>query len=220
MKNFAKKLYFKIISLFKNFWTIFEEYDELKIKVRKFNVNFWQEIITPTKKSSGVLAFFPYRESAVKKAIILIKENEEKEIAKKISEALHDYLMDEIAEENELYGFEEPLVVPIPLFDKKMLEKDFNHSEVFAKAIASVLNMEFSPKVLKKIKETKDQHGLSREERTENLKNAFEADEDKVSGRNIVLIDDVTTTGVTLLEAEKELFAKKARRVLKIAIAY
>ncbi len=220
MKNFSKNLFFRLNSIFKNFWKIFEEYDELKIKVREFDVIFWREILTPTKKASGVLAFFPYRESAVKKAIILIKENEEKEVAKKISEALHDYLMDEIAEENELYGFEEPLVVPIPLFDKKILEKGFNHSEVFAKEIANILNMEFSPKALKKIKETKDQHGLSREERTENLKNAFKANEDKVASRNILLIDDVTTTGVTLLEAEKELEKKKARRVLKIAIAY
>lgn len=220
MKNFSKNLFFHVNSIFKNFWTIFEEYDELKTKVQKTSVDSWKDFMIPTKKSSGVLAFFPYKEAVVKKAIILIKEHEEKEIAKKMIGAITDDLIAEIAEENELYGFGEPLVVPIPLFDKKILKKGFNHSEVFAREISNLLNAEFAPKVLKKIKETKDQHGLSKEEREKNLKNAFKADPEKISGKNILLIDDVTTTGVTLLEAEKELFAKKARRVLKIAIAY
>lgn len=220
MKNFAKNLYFKIISISKNFWTIFEEYDELKNIIKKGDVNFWNVILLPTKKASGVLSFFPYKDRLVKKAIITVKENGNQVVTKNMLGAMNDYLVAEIAEENELYGFTEALIVPIPLFNKKKLEKGFNHSDVFAKELAHLLNMEFAPMVLKKIKETKDQHGLSREERAKNLKNAFEADRIKVAGRNILLVDDVTTTGITLLEAEKELEKKKARRILKIAIAY
>ena len=83
-------------------------------------------------------------------------------------------------------------------------------------------NKKVSNKILKKIKETEHQARLKdRSVRLKNLLGTFEiVDRDLVRGRNIILVDDVTTTGATLSEAKKVLRAAGARKVIAVTIAH
>ena len=65
-------------------------------------------------------------------------------------------------------------------------------------------------------KETKSQVGLSREERSANVSGAFTVDNSNIIGKNIVLIDDVTTTGSTLEACARELKNKGANTIVGI----
>jgi len=74
--------------------------------------------------------------------------------------------------------------------------------------------------LLKRCKFTLTQTGLDKKERERNIKGAFEVrDNEKIAGRNIILIDDVYTTGATLNECAKKLIKAGAQKVAVLTLA-
>ena len=93
----------------------------------------------------------------------------------------------------------------IPIDKKRLKERGFNQCEYIAKELSINIGIK-TINTLKKIRETKVQKTLKREERIENFKDAFEIiDEKKVKGKKFILLDDVITTGATLKEGVKVL---------------
>ena len=86
---------------------------------------------------------------------------------------------------------------------KKIRQRGYNHSKLLAEEISKYSNIELFDK-LYKIKNTKSQHFLSLEERSINLKDSFSVDGD-LSGKRVLLIDDIHTSGATVEECYKEL---------------
>lgn len=90
-----------------------------------------------------------------------------------------------------------PVLVPVPLSARRMRERGFNQAELLAREAASLLGMPVLP-VLRKIRETPPQVGLSRRERQVNLTGAFTVpDAEAVRKQVVLLVDDVLTTGAT-----------------------
>ncbi len=105
---------------------------------------------------------------------------------------------------------EDFLLVPIPLYWRKKQSRGFNQAEVLARALAEKLDRKFCP-ALWRIRGTASQTALTKNERLENVKNVFQLNprfRDFIQNKNILLVDDVFTTGATLNEAAKVL--KKA----------
>jgi len=94
----------------------------------------------------------------------------------------------------------------VPSSKKKMKLRGYNHSKLLAEEISKYSNIPLFDN-LRKIKNTKSQHFLSLEERSVNLQNSFLVDCD-LSEKNILLLDDIHTSGTTIDECYKEL--KKA----------
>lgn len=91
----------------------------------------------------------------------------------------------------------------VPSSKKKIRQRGYNHSKLLAEEISKYSNIELFDK-LYKIKNTKSQHFLSLEERSINLKDSFSVDGD-LSGKRVLLIDDIHTSGATVEECYKEL---------------
>lgn len=91
----------------------------------------------------------------------------------------------------------------VPSSKKKIKQRGYNHSKLLAEEISKYSNIELFDK-LYKIKNTKSQHFLSLEERSINLKDSFSVDGD-LSGKRVLLIDDIHTSGATVEECYKEL---------------
>ena len=91
----------------------------------------------------------------------------------------------------------------VPSSKKKIRQRGYNHSKLLAEEISKYSNIELFDK-LYKIKNTKSQHFLSLEERSINLKDSFSVDGD-LSGKSVLLIDDIHTSGATIDECYKEL---------------
>jgi ComF family protein len=109
------------------------------------------------------------------------------------------------------------LVVPIPLHPKKLKKRGYNQLTRFGKKIAEMLGAEYEEKLLYKNKHNESQTKKNALERKENVAGIFSLNEAaKYSGKHILLIDDVITTGATLVEAAREL--KKIPGV-KVSIA-
>ncbi|MDE6796406.1 MAG: ComF family protein, partial [Ruminococcus sp.] len=108
------------------------------------------------------------------------------------------------------------IIVPVPLSDSSRRKRGYNQSFLIAEAIGAEINKPVRCSV-RKIRETKEQKTLNREERKLNLKNAFEVTEN-ISGKRILLIDDITTTGSTLSEIAVLLRKNGAENVICSAV--
>jgi len=104
------------------------------------------------------------------------------------------------------------VLIPIPLYKKRIQERGFNQAIELAQQLGKTININIDHDSLKRIKPTVSQRGLSAVERKKNIKNAFAFDS-KVSYKHVALIDDVMTTGNTVNEAAKMLKKAGVERV-------
>jgi competence protein ComFC len=116
--------------------------------------------------------------------------------------------------------FSDFILMPIPLSKKKLKWRGFNQAEEIAKELAEFFKIPLISDCLFKMRETKDQVELSEKERKENVKGAFFVkNKEKIAGKNILLVDDVFTTGATLEEAARVLKEARAKKIVGIVIA-
>jgi ComF family protein len=97
------------------------------------------------------------------------------------------------------------LIVAVPLHPKRRRERGYNQSELLARAIGSAVGVPVDDRGLARTRNTAHQVELSATERKANVQDAFRADEQRVRGRIVLLVDDVFTTGATLGECAKAL---------------
>jgi ComF family protein len=112
--------------------------------------------------------------------------------------------------------------VPVPLHRSKQRERTYNQSDYICRGIGESLNIKPLEKCLKRTRYTKTQTKLSITEREENVKNAFKLNgkyEELIRGKNLILVDDVITTGSTILECARVLKAGGAGEVTVCSIA-
>ena len=98
------------------------------------------------------------------------------------------------------------LLIPIPLHKRRFLERGYNQSTLLAKGLAEIIGGSVTEDVLIRNRSTRSQTGLSQDKRQQNVASAFSVKEpERIKNRHILLIDDVMTTGATLLSAAKSL---------------
>jgi ComF family protein len=110
------------------------------------------------------------------------------------------------------------IVTSVPLYPARQRWRGFNQSELLAKQFADKLGLDYGT-LLKRIRNTTPQMKLSAPERRKNIKNAFESAKTFPSNSNILLIDDVWTTGSTLKECCYEMKKGGAKTVWALTIA-
>jgi ComF family protein len=111
-------------------------------------------------------------------------------------------------------------VIPVPLHSKKILSRGFNQSALLAKVIASMIDVPLDTSSLVRIRDTSPQAGMSRKERLRNIRGAFYVKRNKhITGKRVLLVDDVVTTATTVREASRVLVRSGARRVDVAAFA-
>lgn len=116
------------------------------------------------------------------------------------------------------------VMIPVPLFAAKLRQRGFNQAELIARAalklLASRERYTLQKDVLDRSRDTQSQTGLSPHQRRQNLRGAFRVtDRDKISGRDILLVDDVFTTGATASECARILRRGGAARVWVATVA-
>jgi competence protein ComFC len=111
------------------------------------------------------------------------------------------------------------LIIPVPLSLDRIEKRGYNQASLLARPLAYNLRLDFSNHMLFRERDTRSQVGLSAIERRLNVKGAFRANERLVSGRYILLIDDVTTTGSTLDACAETLMHAGAQSVHCLTLA-
>jgi ComF family protein len=111
-------------------------------------------------------------------------------------------------------------IIPVPLFPEKQKKRGFNQASVLAKALARQKDIELIEGQLVKVKKTPPQTSLQASDRRKNLRGAFEVVHDQgIRGKTVLLVDDVYTTGSTLLECSSALIKAGALEVRALTIA-
>src|SRR5204863_311048 len=116
-------------------------------------------------------------------------------------------------------------LIPIPLSPKRMRERGFNQALLIASALCRIdrgENFTLEKDVLQKPKETRHQAEIeNRSERLKNLIGSFALrNPEKIENHNLILLDDVSTTGATLAEARKTLQKAGARKIIAFTVAH
>ncbi|MFA6271772.1 MAG: phosphoribosyltransferase family protein [Patescibacteria group bacterium] len=140
--------------------------------------------------------------------------------ASSISDAFK-FLLIKYFEQNKInITSKDSVIVPIPLHKKRLAERGFNQSELIGNHVAEILQLKINPKLLIRTKNTKSQMTLNKADRILNMQKSFVCpDPAQVKGKDIILIDDVLTTGTTIREAAQALKASGCRSVSAIVLA-
>ena len=191
----------------------------------------------PGNAGKNIISLFDYRVPLVKEAVWMLKYRGNKKIAALLATLLYEELLAFLAEYAPLTNFTDPLLIPIPLSRKRERERGFNQCHLLCDELVRLDSLRFNLEsekrlnlgsqnftfslALQKTKDTPSQTKTeSRAEREKNLRGCFAADAEVVRGRNIILIDDVATTGATIDEARRTLRAAGARKVIAFTVAH
>jgi ComF family protein len=112
-------------------------------------------------------------------------------------------------------------IVPVPIHKVRMRERGFNQSDFIAKGVSSQLGVPVADKLIKRARYTQTQTKLSKDLRKSNLNDAFMpiSKQTNITGQNILIVDDVFTTGSTINSVAKSLLDLGASSVSAASIA-
>ena len=170
---------------------------------------------------------FAYRHEPLRKALWALKFKGTREVAEICAALLYDSLMP-LLEEYALYrGVTKPLLVPVPISRRRRWARGYNQAELIARELARLdgeQSFTLACGVLQKTKDVPPQTTLSEKRaRIENIQGSFAASPRAVellSGRDVIVLDDIYTTGATFAEAKRVLKTQGARTVICIAVAH
>ena len=168
-------------------------------------------------------AVFQYKDKTIRALLWSLKYSGNANAARLCAESMYGEFCEELRDQAMCKGFTNPLIIPIPLSPPRMRERGFNQAELIAKEFAALdSSFTLSADVLKKIKDIKSQTSIkNRAEREKNIIGCFSVTSPgKIKHKNIILIDDIYTTGATLNEAKKILVNAGARMVLCYTVAH
>jgi len=138
----------------------------------------------------------------VKNIIWNIKYNFIEELVKAFDDKIIQYFAGKEKYENALF-------VPVPLHQRRHLERGFNQSHIICQRLISMTGGKIDADLLLRLKYTQAQAKLKANQRADNLKDAFGANTDALAfypkGQLIILVDDVYTTGETMQQCAREL---------------
>jgi len=181
----------------------------------------------PAERESAkwIFPLYDYRHPPIKKALWLLKYKGKKRLAGIFAEVMHDKIMEELSDLVVIENFNDAIFIPIPLSKKRYQERGYNQAELICKELIELdkeKNFKLKKNILIKPKETEHQaHIKDRRDRLKNLSDSFAVkNAELIKARNLILIDDITTTGATLVEARKVLKQAGARKIIAFTVAH
>lgn len=127
----------------------------------------------------------------LQKLIRGLKYHNQRDLAYFQAKFMHEYWQ-KIPNKKDYYQ-----VVPIPLFKAREKSRKYNHMVLVAEEFCKLTGYKMDLDLVKRVKDTKPQYRLNKLQRMENLANAFEIDKKNIIDSEILLIDDICTTGST-----------------------
>ncbi|MFH1656679.1 MAG: ComF family protein [Candidatus Nealsonbacteria bacterium] len=170
-----------------------------------------------TKTLNGLYCAVSYSDNIIKK---LINQFKYQPYIKELSKLLSHLILIHFIKLNKSLDFKEFIIIPIPLHKKKIKQRGFNQANEIGKELSKSLKIPIYNDILIKIKETPPQMELKKDQRKENIKQVFSCqNQEKITNKKILLIDDVFTTGSTMEECAFVLKQSKAKQIWGVAIA-
>ncbi|MCJ7657392.1 MAG: hypothetical protein MUO55_06415 [Candidatus Atribacteria bacterium] len=136
-------------------------------------------------------------------------------MAKPLGKLMVEYLLKNNEFENKF-----DLIIPVPLHKNDLKKRGFNQSVLLGKIIGDYFSIPIGESILIKKKIIPFQVNLSKKEREKNILKAFSVEKpEEINGKNILILDDVFTTGATVQECAKELVKSRANNIFVFTLA-
>ena len=116
-------------------------------------------------------------------------------------------------------GWAADILIPVPLGKNRLKERGYNQVALVARPLAYEVGLTYNPDALWKARETRSQVGLTMSQRRENVDGAYQADVGAVKDRSVIIMDDVATTGSTIVACTAALLSAGVKEVYAITIA-
>ncbi len=158
------------------------------------------------------------KKSDFEKIIHHLKYSGMKDLGVFLGEHLAGYVKLEIEEQDLNYDW----IIPVPLHKTKIRERGYNQSEYLVKGLSKGLNIPLLVNSIDRRRYTKSQTKLTLTEREKNVKDAFFLNNefiDRLNGRNVILVDDVITTGATVNECINVLREAGVKKIFTVSLA-
>jgi ComF family protein len=179
----------------------------------------------PHALGSTTATLFDYKNPLVKKALWALKYHRKRSLGKYFGIALYREFFKPLAHGGK--STKDILLVPIPSGSRADALRGYNHAAIIATAIAASakadgLTLHLETKMLVKKHGAKRQvEAQTKAKRIKNISDAFNVRHgERITGKTVILIDDIVTTGATLKEARHVLAAWKPKRILAVAVAH
>ena len=171
-----------------------------------------------TEQLSDLYFALEYKKPLIKQLIQQFKyQSFVKDLSKPLSYLIINHFR--LIEKNKK-EFKDFITIPVPLYIKRLKWRGFNQAEEIAKHISSFFEIPLISDVLVKNKKTLPQTELSENKRRDNLLGVFNCqNQEKIKNQNILLVDDIYTTGSTIKECVRVLKNAGAKKVIGIVIA-
>jgi ComF family protein len=183
--------------------------DKLRIE-REFNKKFSSENLI----SDFASAFVFKEDGELQKLIHSLKYDNNFIVGKYLGKITAEILNDKIAKWNP------DLIIPIPLHTLRKVDRGFNQANEISKGLSKSLNIPCSTKFLRRKIYTETQTHLNLVERKANMQGAFVVSSKKgIKNKNVILVDDVITTGATTSECAKVLLENGANKIFALSVA-
>jgi len=173
------------------------------------------KIFIPKKFVTGFIALYHFeKDKELQKIIHALKYNQKFLLGIFLGEMLGQTY------QNLFNDWKIDLILPVPLHHIKKAERGYNQSQFIVKGINKVLNTDVKVNILRRKRFTQSQTHLNQHEREENVCGAFGVKNPKyITGKSILVIDDVITTGATINECAKVLLDNGALKVYSASVA-
>lgn len=170
---------------------------------------------TSTKIISGFTSLFVFeKDKALQSLIHSIKYNKRFLNAKFLGILISSELGEKIIEWNI------DIILPIPLHHLKKAERGYNQSEFIVKGMSSKLKIPYTTRVLTRVRYTESQTAFNLMDREKNISNAFKVrNKNKIISKNVLIVDDIITTGSTIRECGKALLESGGKSVYACSVA-
>jgi ComF family protein len=194
-------------------------------KLAEMKPEDFADVVAPSSDNSEhITSLYSYRDPLARELIWQMKFKHNSNLTNLGANLLYDSIVGFMQDSGNFSGFENPLIIPVPISKKRERERGFNQSALLARKILELddgANFEIDEHSVAKTLDTVPQTTLIRAEREKNLVGCFTVTEpEKIKGRNIIIIDDVYTTGSTINELKKVLVQAGAKKVVGFTIAH
>ncbi|MCF6285745.1 MAG: ComF family protein [Candidatus Hydrogenedentes bacterium] len=152
-------------------------------------------------------------EGVIAEAIQALKFHDKHRLAIPLGELLREFAAEHMAVE--AYDF----IIPVPLHRVRFRERGYNQSALLAEECAAAFPKARVCHDLKRIRPTRTQSKVVGDKRADNVRGAFAVTGDQLAGTRILLVDDVVTSGGTVIECARALRRAKAAHVDVLAVA-
>ncbi|MGB0925160.1 MAG: ComF family protein [Minisyncoccia bacterium] len=171
-----------------------------------------------------IFSIFDYKQQTVRDIIRYFKKHNDRILKQKIARSMSLHISDHLADQQVFGYFQNPILVPVPVSKQRLRERGFNQTHILAKYIAKDISGDYIKNAVQKQKQTKKQALVkNRNDRFANIRGAFHIPENKkhlVQNKDVIVVDDLTTTGATIMEMRRVLRDAGAREVIGLTIAH